>query len=199
MGQLQDKYNDYMRLENCKAEYELTNGTKIQFSYKEENFPHLLGLHKLKDIQLIQFWLDRNNKTVKLKNIIKRIKDSSLTDEMIKRSHFYPMIKERFENFSYESLTTLNYTDAIIDFDASVIKSKIKSDYLLFEKKSNSEYNHMGVALDKTKNYRYVETFFHESSNKYIEGQMIVKVRKFTLYDAQGNVIVEDTFCNNSN
>ena len=55
-----------MRLENCRAEYELENGVKVGVAYKEENFAHLLGLHKLKDIQLIQFWLDRTNKTVKL-------------------------------------------------------------------------------------------------------------------------------------
>lgn len=70
MNGLKKKYLDYMRLANCKAEYELDDGTKIEVTYKKEKFAHLLGLHKLKDIQ------------------------------------------ERYENFSYENLTTLNYTDA---------------------------------------------------------------------------------------
>lgn len=73
MDALKKKYLDYMRLENYTAEYELDNGTKIAVGYKEENFAHMLGLHKLKDLQLIQFWLDKTNKTVKLSTILSRI------------------------------------------------------------------------------------------------------------------------------
>ena len=175
MGELLDKYNDYMRLENCIAEYVLENGICIQFSYKEENFPHLIGLHKLKDV-------------------IRKIKNGSFTDTMLKGSHFYPVIEERFKSFSYDNLTTLNYTDAIIDFDRTLINAKIKSDYVLFEERPSKEYNHMGIAYDSKGNYRYVETFFHEPSTKYIAGQTIVKVKKFVLYDANGNIIVEDIF-----
>lgn len=46
MNELLKKYNDYMRLENCRAEYQLLNGSTIEVIYKEENFAHLLGLHK---------------------------------------------------------------------------------------------------------------------------------------------------------
>lgn len=48
------KYHDYIRLKKYKTEYLLSNGMIIDFTYKEENFIHLLGLHKLTDIQLIQ-------------------------------------------------------------------------------------------------------------------------------------------------
>lgn len=56
MNDLLTKYNDYIRLKNCRVEYLLTNGMIIDFTYKEENFVHLLGLHKLEDIQLIQLF-----------------------------------------------------------------------------------------------------------------------------------------------
>ena len=194
MDALKKKYLDYMRLENCRAEYELENGVKVGVAYKEENFAHLLGLHKLKDIQLIQFWLDRTNKTVKLETVLKYIKNESLTENMLKASVFYSDIQDRYENFSYENLTTLNYTDAVVNFNPKIIKSKLKSDYILFEERENNEFNHMGIALDKNKGNRYVETFFHEPSDKYIAGQTIVKVKKFCLYDMDGNIIVEDTF-----
>ena len=62
MDDLLRKYMEYMRLENCRAEYLLANGQTIESIYKEENFAHLLGLHKLIDIQIIQFWQDRSNK-----------------------------------------------------------------------------------------------------------------------------------------
>lgn len=169
MDDLLKKYNEYMRLTNCKAEYKLVNGKIIEVTYKEENFAHLLGLHKLKDIQLIQFWQDKNNKTVKLKEVIRRIKNSTFTDSMIKSSIFYSDIKDRYESFSYENLTTLTYTDAVINFNPSIIKSKIKSDYLLFEEKENG-YNHLGIALDNNSGKRYIETFFYQPSDMYIAG-----------------------------
>lgn len=56
MDDLLQKYNDYMRLKNCRAEYLLRNGMIIGFVYQEENFIHLIGLHKLIDIQLIQLF-----------------------------------------------------------------------------------------------------------------------------------------------
>lgn len=54
------KYHEYMRLKNCNVEYLLENGLIIDFKYKEENFIHLLGLHKLADLQLIQLFSKRN-------------------------------------------------------------------------------------------------------------------------------------------
>lgn len=194
MNDLLAKYNEYIRLKNCRVEYLLTNGMIIDFTYKEENFVHLLGLHKLEDIQLIQLFNDKNNKKVQTKYIISRIKKEKFTDAMVKASVFYQDIASRYENFSYESLTTLTYTDAIIDFNPSLINSKIKSDYLLFEEKKNSEYNHLGIAVDVATQKRYIETFFHQSSDMYIRGQQNVKVKSFTLYTPDNQIIVSDSF-----
>ena len=79
MNDLLKKYTDYMRLENCRAEYLLANGQILAAIYKEENFAHLLGLHKLIDIQVIQFWQDKSNKKVKLSNVLRQSKNSTLT------------------------------------------------------------------------------------------------------------------------
>lgn len=163
-------------------------------AYLEENFAHLLGLHKLKDIQLIQFWLDKKNKSVNLREVIRRIKKSKFTDKMVKSSMFYSDIKDRYENFSYDSLTTLTYTDAVINFNPQIIKSKIKSDYLLFESKGNGEYNHLGIAMDSNTGKRYIETFFRQPNDMYIVGQNVVKVKEFVLYDSKNQIIVKDSF-----
>ena len=194
MDDLLQKYNDFMRLNNCRAEYFLSNGQTIDFVYKEENFIHLLGLHKLIDIQLIQLFNDKTNKMVQTKYIISRIKKGKLTDAMVRASVFYNDISERYENFSYDNLTTLNYTDAVINFNPSFINSKIKSDYLLFEERINKEYNHLGIAFDKNSNRRYIETFFHQDTDMYIKGQTIVKVKSFALYSPNNHVIVIDSF-----
>ena len=194
MDDLLQKYNDYIRLKNCRAEYLLSNGMVIDFTYKEENFIHLLGLHKLTDIQLIQLFNDKSNKKVKSKYIISRIKKNKFPDAMVKSSVFYGKISERYESFSYDNLTTLTYTDAVINFNPALIKSKIKSDYLLFEEKTNKEYNHLGIAIDITTKKRYIETFFHQESDMYIKGQQIVKVESFTLYTPDNQIIVIDSF-----
>ena len=193
MNDLLKKYNDYMRLENCTAKYKLENGQVIDFTYKESNFIHLLGLHKLKDLQLIMMFNDKNNRKVKTQYIISRIKKEKFTDTMIKKSNFYSVIEDRYNNFSYETLTTMSYTDAIIDFDSQIICSKIKSDYLLFEKKGKN-YNHLGIALDTNNNQRYIETFFCEPSTNYISSQNIVKVKEFELYAPDNQIIVKDSF-----
>lgn len=194
MDGLLQKYNDYKRLKNCRAEYVLSNEMMIDFTYKEDNFIHLLGLHKLKDIQIIQMFNDKDNKKVQTRYIISRIKKSRFTDAMVKSSVFYEEIAERYESFTYENLITLTYTDAVINFDPKRINSKIKSDYLLFEEKENHEYNHLGIAKDPISNKRYIEMFFHQSTDMYIQNQQLVKVKSFTLYSPDNQIIVTDSF-----
>ena len=52
----------------------------------------------------------------------------------------------------------------------------------------------MEIALDNKCGTRYIETFFHQPTDMYIMGQNVVKVKKFTLYDSNHNIIVEDSF-----
>ena len=188
------KYKDYIRLKNCRAEYNLSNGMTIDFVYREENFIHLIGLHKLKDVQLIQLLNDKSNKKVQTKYIISRIKKGIFTDAMVRASIFCSDIEARYDSFSYDNLTTLSYTDAVINFNPTLINSKIKSSYLLFEEKINNEYNHLGIAEDCNTNIRYIETFFHQTNDMYIKGQTITKVESFNLYTPDNQIIVSDSF-----
>lgn len=194
MDLLQQKLNDYIRLIGCKAVYELENGIVIEYEYKRENFVHLIGIHKLDDILLINMFNDKSNPKVNTRTVISNIKKGKLTDAMVRGSVFYHKLKDRYESFSYDNLTTLNYTDAVIDFDPTLIPSKLKSDYLLFEERPTGEYNHMGIALDNRNGTRYAETFIHCSNNLYIKNQTIVKVKKFSIIDKKGNLIVSDSF-----
>lgn len=191
---LLQKYQEYIRVKNCRAEYRLSNGMMLDFVYKEENFIHLLGLHKLIDIQLIQLFNDKDNKKVQTQYIIGRIKRGNFTDAMVKASVFYSCIESRYESFSYDNLTTLTYTDAVINFNPARIKSKMKSNYLLFEERKKGEYNHLGIAEDSRSKRRYIETFFHQNTDMYIKGQTVIKVKDFTLYDPDNQIIVTDSF-----
>lgn len=194
MNDLLNKYNEYLRLVGCKIEYELEDKTIIIVPYREDGFLHLLGIHKLTDIQLIQFWCDKNNRTVKREDVIKKIKSEDFTDSDVRNSIKYFQIKDRYEHFSYDNLTTVNYTDAIINFNADLNGSSLKSDYILFEERPKSEFNHMAIALDRKNNSRYIESFFHEPSTNYQKGQMVKKIIKFTITKPDGSILISDTF-----
>lgn len=101
---------------------------------------------------------------------------------------------EKYNDFMRLVGCQVKYNLAIVNFDANKIKSSLKSDYILFEERPQKEYNQMGIAHDVQTNRRYVETFFHEPTGKYMKGQQIVKVKSFQLFDQKGNIIVEDTF-----
>ncbi len=193
MDALKLKYNDYLRIVDCRAVYTLADGTVIDFTYKKENFIHLTGLHKLTDIQLIQFLNDKSNKTVKVKDVLRKIKNEEFTESMVRGSLEFSKIEKRYDNLTYDKLTSLTYTDAIINFNAASAKSIIKSDYLLYEQEGGG-YNHLGIAIDNSVSKRYIETFFNESTDRYVKGQTAVRVAKFSLYDATGNLIVDDAF-----
>lgn len=187
------KYDEYLRLVGCRVVYAFAEGSKIDFTFEKENFIHLAGLHKLKDIQLIQFYNDKSNKSVKAKDILRKIKNEDLTEAMVMGSCYFPQIEKRYNNLTYDKLSSMSYTDAIINFNPVPLNSSIKSDYLLFEQEGDC-YNHLGIALDNTVQKRYIETFFHEPSKKYITGQTVEKIVQFSLYDPDGNLIVKDTF-----
>jgi len=194
MNDLLNKYNDYLKLAGCTIEYELEDKTVIIVPYREDGFLHLLGIHKLTDIQLIQFWLDKNNRSVKREDVIRKIKAEELTDSDIRNSVKFCKIKDRYEHFSYDNLTTVNYTDAIINFDAKKKGSYLKADYILFEERPKNEYNHMAIAMDKKNNCRYIESFFHEPSADYQNRQIIKKIVKFSIRKSDGSILVSDTF-----
>lgn len=188
------KYMDYLKIVGCRVEYLLENGTAISFVYKKEDFIHLSGIHKLKDIPMIRYFNDDKNKPVNAAYVLRKIKKENFTDADVRSSVIFSQIEERYNRLSYNSLASLTYTGAIINFNASSVGSIIKSDYLLYEQTEDGGYNHLGIALDSSSSKRYVETFFHELTDSYVCGQVVSRVVKFSLYDPNGNLIVEDTF-----
>ena len=191
MNLLLEKYNEYKSIVNYRMIYELDNGDVIDVKIDRNNFPHLIGLHKLLDIPVIRQFNDMNNKTVSAKYIISKIKkENVLTDSVVRSSSYFTDIEDRYNNFSKNNFLSLSYTDAIIDFNPHLINSSLKSDYILFEQ-FNKGYNHMCIATDKfCKNY--AESFFYEPSDKYISKQTIVKVNKISILDNKGNEFVND-------
>lgn len=101
MNDLLDKLNEYKSIVNYHLFYILENGQRLVFKWKQTDFPHLIGLHKLIDIPIIRQFNDVNNRTVSAKYLLSKIrKQSFLTETDVKNSIYYPSISDRYQNFS---------------------------------------------------------------------------------------------------
>lgn len=191
MNQLLDKFNEYKSIVNYRMEYIFEDDSVISFKLKQTDFPHLLGLHKLIDIPVIRQFNDKNNLVVSAKYINSKIKRQELlTENIIKRSIYFPDIAARFNSFSKENILTISYTDAIVDFNASLVGSNLKAKYILIEKKRQG-YNHLCVAEDGN-GKKYAESFFHASTDLYIRKQRTIKVKCIRIYDNFDALYLED-------
>ena len=191
MNQLLDKFNEYKSIVNYRMEYIFEDDSVISFKLKQTDFPHLLGLHKLIDIPVIRQFNDKNNLVVGARYINSKIKKQELlTENIIRRSIYFPDIEVRFNSFSKENILTMSYTDVIVDFNASLICSNLNAKYILFEKKMQG-YNHLCVAEDGN-GKQYAESFFYNSSDLYLRNQKTIKVKGIRIYDNFGNLYLED-------
>ena len=174
MNQLLDKFNEYKSIVNYCMEYIFEDDSVISFKLKQTDFPHLLGLHKLIDIPVIRQFNDKNNLVVGERYINSKIKKQELlTENIIRKSIYFPDIEVRFNSFSKENILTMSYTDAIVDFNATLIGSNLNAKYILFEKKMQG-YNHLCVAEDGN-GKQYAESFFYNSSDLYLRNQKTIK------------------------
>lgn len=172
-------------------EYIFEDDSVISFKHKQTEFPHLLELHKLIDIPVIRQFNDKNNLVIGARYINSKIKKQELlTENIIRKSNYFPDIEVRFNSFSKENILTMSYTDVIVDFNASLIGSSLKAKYILFEKKKQG-YNHLCIAED-VNGKQYAESFFYNSTDLYLHNQKTIKVECIRIYDNYGDLYLED-------
>ncbi|MEG2814239.1 MAG: PBECR4 domain-containing protein, partial [Oscillospiraceae bacterium] len=80
--------------ELLQKEYELTLGRKgksiqIKIVFNEEDFKHLSGIHKLKDLDISQ---------TKASQVFKKALNNNLKENDLMKSIYYDEIKDRLEN-----------------------------------------------------------------------------------------------------
>lgn len=158
--------------------------TKIVLRSKDEHFPHLIGLDKLKDLNLFT----KNGKNLGKEAVLPRINGEDITLEKIsKSSHFtnddfshsienriryFPKIKTLFE-------ANLNLNEAYFMFYKNKAYSNIDADYLLvikIEVNSESCYLNLFIKKDSHQNKGEVEyyipiSFFPRLNTNYQNGQ----------------------------
>lgn len=192
MNELLMKFNEYKSIVNYKVRYEFENGKVMEFVPKQNNFPHLIGLHKLVDIPIIRQFNDKNNQSVGAKFLISKIKqEKTLTEETVKKSVYFPDIEDRYNKFSKDNILSLSYTDMIVDFDPSQMNSRLKARYVLYEEKDPGTYNHLSIA-ETAKNEKYLESFFYEPSDLYLRNQTKIKIKTVKIFDNKGKLFMQD-------
>lgn len=161
--------------------YTLDNGAMIEVMFKRCNFAHLIGLHKLIDIELLRKLSDKRYHISDL--VYKQILKGKLTYEQISTSAFFDDMEDRLINF--KSIDELLFSEIIINFDKSKVrKSDLKSTVILFEKKGTN-YLHLCIAKDSKTNSHYPETFLVQADKYYINGQDKVLVRSVRIIDSK--------------
>lgn len=175
---------DYSKFIDKNFIYKLENGAEIEVPFKRCNFAHLLGLHKLKDINILKKLSNPNSNVANL--VYKHILKKQLTYEHISKSIFFSEMSSRLDNFHF--LDQLLLSEIIVNFDKSKVrKSDLKSDIILYEKKNNN-YIHLCIAKDK-KNERYPETFLVQPDKYYINKQDKVLVKSIHILDGKSKNI----------
>lgn len=73
---LQQLATEYSKLLNKKFCYVFSDGAKIQFQFKMENFYHLLGFHKLTDVTVVKMVEECK---LKKEDFFKYVRDGKIT------------------------------------------------------------------------------------------------------------------------
>lgn len=193
LNPLLEKYNDYKSICNFCAEYELETGDTIRFKIEKAAFIHLCGIHKLKDLYLIQLLNNPRRKEWTVTRVCREIEKERLTDSQIRKSIFFSEIKDRYENLNTFNLLYLQYTDVIIDFNPLLVHSSLKAQYIFFDHYKSGVVNHLCLAKGKNGVF-YIESFFTRKDFTYTEGQNTVRVKTIQLVDDSGNVYLSESF-----
>ena len=170
---------EYEKLLDQEIFFMLDNGEAVQLQFKRDNFFHLLGFHKLKDVSVIkaieEATLDkatflkyiRSGEITytsldieidkKVSNPVIHIKDTEYKEDLI------DITENRFNYFSAEMITTLLKHNPIIDFCVEESESTIKADKIFF-KLMTLENKHLNlfIGLDQATGKHYPITFFLE-------------------------------------
>lgn len=172
---------DYENLLHKKFIIGLEDSQILEFEFKNVNFMHLIGLHKLDDLSVIQKFLDKNNKVYDAKKLFGDIRDGIITDDELLKSNKIDEIQEsRLNYFSSETILRLVHSEEVIHFNPLKVQfengknTKLeKIDYIFFEtiEISNENYLQFCIGFDIKDNKNYPSTFFGEKSNLYIYNQ----------------------------
>lgn len=181
MDKISKSISTYEKLINKKYIYELLNGNLLEVNFKKENFPHMIGFHKLIDIKVFN---RLNNKTIKGDIVFKMVKNKKIEVEKIINSPNYKKIEKRVNNF--HKINELVFNKVIYDFDRRKVRTKIQADLLLYTIE-NGLYIHLFLVKNKFNKYVPM-TFIIEEDDKYVKGQQDFRISKLSIKEKNKDI-----------
>lgn len=171
----QDKLQDCLSIFNAlihsRFRFTLEDGTVFELFFTPSNLPHLLGLHKLKDIPGLQGTSGGR--------IYQMLSEGELTYDTLRRSKYYDRIAPRLERFHL--LPLLFFGQVIVDFDSAKLEQTDlrKTRYIFFLRQPDGIVHlTLGEKSVQSRLQSYPETFFHDRSKRYITGQALLNITK---------------------
>ena len=146
-------------------EYKLSDGTELVIKFDDENFSHLLGLHKFKKIKKYKNSSDINQDILNnliVFNDLKKFEPLVLNAELKDRLTFFPVLRTLLDNPTY----VLKYNPNVsliskINFTFLITSDKISILVFLAVKK-----------IDQSKKICYPVTFLVDRVNKFAQAKM---------------------------
>ena len=160
------------------VEYHITAGKKrnlieVKLFFSKEHFYHLIGLHKLKDIQKT-----RGN-TVKIFNNI--IADKFTYNDLVK-SEFFVDISDRFDYLiSLESM--LDSDNVLIKHNKYKSKSSIQADYIIYTIDEEDNIIHYFIERDDSVEKYFGKTFFVRTDRLFLWDKPYKIIKKVKYVD----------------
>ena len=172
MSMLMEAAKEYAKLFDKDYIYTLETGTVLQVYFIPGFFHHLIGLQKLKDIDVV-IKRPHNSPAYIFRNIL----NGKISLETIQKSKFFNEIENRLRHFS-QIKHMVEFEKVIVDFEPSRIRSKMgKADYVFFKRSNDNMYLNLFLTGDaKDKNKHIPLTFLAELTDYYTYGQKVIKI-----------------------
>jgi hypothetical protein len=179
MDPLQAKALEYEELLPFDHLFSLQDGRKVLLVFRESNFPHLLGLHKLTDIPMIRLMGSRSRQSISPQALYKIILKGNFGMDNIVRSAFFQSVSSRIDAFGTESLEAMLYKLSVVDFDPNRIITDMLKARFLFVRQNGDHWEHLAIGRDIDKDSYFPLSFFVDVRDYYFFNQRVVDIVKY--------------------
>jgi len=175
VDQLFKAAKEYAKLFDKDYIYTLETGAMLQVYFIPSFFHHLVGLQKLTDIPPVKKG-PGNSPNYIFRNIF----NGTITMDDIQKSKHFNEIENRLRHFSQIN-RLIEFEKIIIDFEPSLIKTKLDADYVLFKKSNDNMYLNLFLKDDDGSPSKQIPlTFLTEITDYYTYGQKVIKILSMT-------------------
>lgn len=161
----------YKSLLNKNYIFTLENGITFTIYFQPSHFFHLIGLHKLNDLEK----LTENSKSIVFKKILR----GQITQAYIEKSLHYRSMSNRIQYFEeIANMLDKENSKVIVDFDHSKLtfESELNNTKYILYRRVKDGCAH--TTIGKEKRELYPETFFFDESKRYLTGQTLLDIIK---------------------